>query len=392
MAIGPGKVTGLGLPGTVTEVGSADLHVTINPPAPSRFATFTMDNFGISDTRSRHEDTDFVFLSATVGANPPVFAKKSMGDVNNGTHSVGLSIEVDIPDDDTIVVFNYLIMNSGHGDDNTRTKAAQAALSTVAKEIVNHKAVTAGAIAVGTILVPLFVSAIAAIAGVLAAVEVGLLLFADCDGLVAAGALPFTGRDLIRQTSSGQKISQNTNHPGTDSPAGCGSNSRYTTACTITTAPAIQTVLDLRGAWASGGAAGPFVSVTGNSISIDMSAYHRPTASGRVLDSTHISVSFPDDKTYTGVLQAPNVILWSNNSSWTKVPPIQTVIDLNGRWMSGGVLGPAITVHGNSISIDMSAYHRPTAVGTVINGSGISVTFPDDKTYSGVLQPPGTIR
>ena len=392
MAIGPGKVTGLGLPGTVTEVGSADLHVTINPPAPSRFATFTMDNFGISDTRSRHEDTDFVFLSATVGANPPVFAKKSMGDVNNGTHSVGLSIEVDIPDDDTIVVFNYLIMNSGHGDDNTRTKAAQAALSTVAKEIVNHKAVTAGAIAVGTILVPLFVSAIAAIAGVLAAVEVGLLLFADCDGLVAAGALPFTGRDLIRQTSSGQKISQNTNHPGTDSPAGCGSNSRYTTSCTITTAPAIQTVLDLRGAWASGRAAGPFVSVTGNSISIDMSAYHRPTASGRVLDSTHISVSFPDDKTYTGVLQAPNVILWSNNSSWTKVPAIQTVIDLNGRWMSGGVLGPAITVHGNSISIDMSAYHRPTAVGTVINGSGISVTFPDDKTYSGVLQPPGTIR
>src|SRR6185437_2396378 len=370
----------------------AGLHVTINPPAPSRFATFTMDNFGISDTRSRHEDTDFVFLSATVGANPPVFAKKSMGDVNNGTHSVGLSIEVDIPDDDTIVVFNYLIMNSGHGDDNTRTKAAQAALSTVAKEIVNHKAVTAGAIAVGTILVPLFVSAIAAIAGVLAAVEVGLLLFADCDGLVAAGALPFTGRDLIRQTSSGQKISQNTNHPGTDSPAGCGSNSRYTTACTITTAPAIQTVLDLRGAWASGGAAGPFVSVTGNSISIDMSAYHRPTASGRVLDSTHISVSFPDDKTYTGVLQAPNVILWSNNSSWTKVPAIQTVIDLNGRWMSGGVLGPVITVHGNSISVDMSALNRPTAVGTVVSGSNISVAFPDAPTVTGVLQPPRTIR
>src|SRR5262249_9644708 len=111
MAIGPGKWT---------EVGSASLNVTVDLPAPSRFATFTMANFGISDTRSRHEDTDFVFLSVTVGANPPVFAKKSMGDVNNGTHSVGLSIDVDIPDDDTIVVFNYLIMNSGHSDDNTR--------------------------------------------------------------------------------------------------------------------------------------------------------------------------------------------------------------------------------------------------------------------------------
>ena len=38
-----------------------------------------MDNFGISDTRSRHEDTDFVFLSATVGANPPVFVEEVDG-------------------------------------------------------------------------------------------------------------------------------------------------------------------------------------------------------------------------------------------------------------------------------------------------------------------------
>ena len=110
--------------------------------------------------------------------------------------------------------------------------------------------------------------------------------------------------------------------------------------------------------------------MTGNSISIDMSALHRPTASGTVLSSSDISVNFPDDKTYTAVLQAPNVIRWSNNSSWTKVAAIETVIDLNGKWMSGGVLGPAITVHGNSISIDMSALKRPTAIGTVVNEFG----------------------
>jgi phospholipase C len=355
------------------------------------FATFTMDSFGISDTRSRHNDTDFVYLTATVGANPPVFVSKSMGDVNNGNHSVGLSIEVDIPDDDTIVVFNYLIMNGSHSDDNTRAKAAQAALSTVAQEIIKHKDITAGAIIVGAIAVPFFVASVAAIAGVLAVVEGGLLLFADCDGVVAHGALPFTCNDLIKRTSSGQKIADNTDQPGVDSPAGCGGNSHYTTACTIATAPAIQTVLDLRGAWASGGVAGPFVSVTGNSISIDMPP-SRPTASGRVLDSTHISVNFPDDKTYTGVLHAPNVITWSNNSNWTKVPAIQTVIDLSGSWMSGGVRGPEITVEGNSISIDMSALKRPTASGTVVNGSTISVIFPDDQTYSGELQAPGTIR
>ncbi len=391
MAIKPRNVSKGPLGGGHLPIGEV-VDVSGIIQAPSRFATFTMDSFGISNTRSLHNDTDYVFLSAAVGANDPVTVQKAMGDVNNGNHSVGLSLQVDIPDDDTPVVFSYLIMNSGHQGDNTRQKAAQAALSTIAKEIIAHKAITAGAIAVGAILVPLVVSAVAAVAAVLAVVEVGLLIFADCDGLVAAGAIPFTGADLIRRTSAGQRIANNTDHPGTDSPDGCGSNSHYTTACTITTAPATQTVLDLRGAWASGGVPGPFISVTGNSISVDMSALHRPTATGQILSSTEISVHFPDDKTYTGVLHAPNVITWSNNSSWTKVPAIQTVIDLNGRWMSGGVLGPVITVHGNSISINMSALNRPTATGTVVSGSSITVTFPDDKTYSATLQAPGTIH
>ena len=239
---------------------------------------------------------------------------------------------------------------------------------------------------------PFFVSALAAVAAILAATEAGLLLFADCDGVVAAGTLPFTCSELIRRTPSGQKIPEIADHHGSNSPSGCGSNSEYSTTCTIATAPSIPTVIDLRGEWASGGVAGPFISVTGNSISIDMSASHRPAATGSVLDSTHISVNFPDDKTYTGALQTPDVIRWSNNSSWTKVPAIGTVIDLNGQWMSGDVLGPVMTVHGNSISIDMSALKRPTALGAVVDTSNISVNFPDDKTYTGVLQKPGTIR
>jgi phospholipase C len=359
------------------------------PPAPARFATFTMDSLGISNTRSPHTDTDFVYLGATVGANPTVFVQKPLGDLNNGTHSVGLSVEVDIPDDDTIVVFNYVVLNNGHGGNDAAANAAQSALSFIAKQIINNGAVAAASITVGSIVVPFFVSAVAALAGIL---EAGLLLSVDCDGAVAGGALPFTCSELIKRTASGQKIPENADHHGTDSHVGCGSNSQYSTACTIATAPSIQTVLDLRGAWASGGVAGPFVSVTGNSISIDMSALHRPKASGSVLDSTHISVNFPDDKTYTGVLQAPNLIKWSNNSSWTKVAAIDTVIDMNGQWMSGGVVGPVITVHGNSISIDMSALKRPTAHGTVVSSSAISVNFPDDKSYTGALEKPATIR
>src|ERR1035438_9555255 len=42
---------------------------------------------------------------------------------------------------------------------------------------------------------------------------------------------------------------------------------------------------------------------------------------------------------------------------------IGTVLDLNGVWASGGVAGPVISVNGNAISVDMSAYNRPTAQG-----------------------------
>lgn len=81
----------------------------------------------------------------------------------------------------------------------------------------------------------------------------------------------------------------------------------------------IATVLNLNGKWAYGGIPGPAISVNGNSIVVDMSAYNRPTAHGSITDSSDIMVTFPDDKGYTGRLQPPSEILWSNNSAWTKV-------------------------------------------------------------------------
>jgi phospholipase C len=356
------------------------------------FAKFTLDNLRISNTRSLHNDTDFVYISATVGANPPVYGSKSLGDLNNGTHSVGLSVQADIPDDDTTVVFNYMVFNNGHGHNDVVEKAAQTALSSIGEEVVKHAATAATAVTIGSVVVPFFGSALIAVAKILGATEVVSLLFADCDGVVAAGTLPFTCSELIKRTTSGRKITETANHSGSNSPDGCGSNSQYSTTATLETAASIQTVIDLKGEWASGGVAGPFISVIGNSISINMSVSHRPTASGSIVDSTHISVHFPDDKAYTAVLQTPNVIKWSNNIVWTKVPTIETVIDLNGQWTASGVLGPTITVQGNSISINMSALKRPTALGRVVDSSHISVNFPDDKTNTAVLQKPGAIQ
>ena len=82
---------------------------------------------------------------------------------------------------------------------------------------------------------------------------------------------------------------------------------------------AVPTLIDLNGTWKSGGVPGPVISVTGPSIAVDMSAYKRPMASGTIVDKSDITVTFPDDHTYTAKLQLPNVILWSNHSAWTKV-------------------------------------------------------------------------
>ncbi len=69
-------------------------------------------------------------------------------------------------------------------------------------------------------------------------------------------------------------------------------------------------------------------------------------------------------------------------------PFIATVIILAGQWQGGGVVGPVITVAGVNLSIDMSAYNRPTAIGTILDSSTITVAFPDDATYTGTLARP----
>ena len=71
----------------------------------------------------------------------------------------------------------------------------------------------------------------------------------------------------------------------------------------------------------------------------DMSAYHRPTASGRVLDSTHISVNFPDDKTYTGRPTGPQCHQVVEQLELDESPgdPDRDRLErsLDGRWRAG---------------------------------------------------------
>jgi hypothetical protein len=54
----------------------------------------------------------------------------------------------------------------------------------------------------------------------------GDIVFADCDGLVAAEQIALAGRDLHLKTVNGP-LTMTTVHKGADSPTGCGSNSQY---------------------------------------------------------------------------------------------------------------------------------------------------------------------
>ena len=80
--------------------------------------SFTLDSFQITDTRSLHNDTDYVtytlLVKAQDGSGTPRTLTKAMGDVNNGVHAVNLSFSnVQVNPTDTVVL-NYLIVNSGH--------------------------------------------------------------------------------------------------------------------------------------------------------------------------------------------------------------------------------------------------------------------------------------
>jgi hypothetical protein len=120
-----------------------------------------------------------------------------------------------------------------------------------------------------------------------------------------------------------------------------------------------------------------------------MSAFGRPTANGTIDGLSEIMATFPDDKSYKGQLVG-NTIRWSNGSQWTKI--VNTIFDLNGSWSDGSPWIAVISEGPVALTVDMSDFDRPTAQGKIIDSSTITVTFPDDRAYTGTLISPRTIR
>ncbi len=195
------------------------------------------------------------------------------------------------------------------------------------------------------------------------------------DGILSGGSLTLVGTDLSTEMV---KISQ-VNSFGAS----------HWTKLYDTEWKRTNTTLNLNGNWTDGSSRSAVIFVEFTSLTVDMSDFIRPTAHGVIVDASTITVTFPDDATYTGQLQPPDTITWSNGSVWTKI--ISTVMDLNGNWTDGSFRSAFIYEGPEFITIDMSYFDRPNANGPIVDASNITVTFPDDATYTGQLQPPDTI-
>lgn len=121
-------------------------------------------------------------------------------------------------------------------------------------------------------------------------------------------------------------------------------------------------------------------------FTVDMSIYGRPRATGEFIGPNQIRVTFPDDGTFIGTLDGMGNIRWNNGTVWQ-------AMNFAGQWRYGGVPGPIVRQEGRHLTIDMSAYRRPTAWGTLITPNQARVTFPDGgATLVATLVSPSCIR
>ena len=93
--------------------------------------------------------------------------------------------------------------------------------------------------------------------------------------------------------------------------------SRFAVAQTVNNNSS-NTLIDLNGRWAAGDNHSAVISQSTTNLTIDMSAFDRPSAYGSILNDSTIAVIFPDDESYNGKLVPPDKIEWSNNSTWKK--------------------------------------------------------------------------
>lgn len=148
------------------------------------------------------------------------------------------------------------------------------------------------------------------------------------------------------------------------------------TATTLTT----STVFDLNGTYSDGGSRRMRVTNLNDIITVDMSAIGRPNATGVVLNSDTILITFPDDATLSAKLRAPGTIRWSNGSAWIKTRPVPNLryltIDEAAAALnaSGFQLGSVVGYPDRTCNfIGVVGRQNPSAGAAAIPGSRVNV-------------------
>jgi hypothetical protein len=217
--------------------------------------TFRMQDFQILNTRSRHEDTDFVTMAVDVNGQTHGPVTVSMGDLNNGTFNPNISIgPIRVGEDLPSVVVHYSIANMGHGDPS----AIESKLQQLANQAIQFGGTELQQWLDGQIPQPDPSDPVTVVLAVVAPVVINILItagekiannfvdgliaafFADCDGLCVFDNILIRPQDIAGFLATGQHQETRT-YPGSNSPSGCGNNSEYQVTWSLTAAPVAPT-------------------------------------------------------------------------------------------------------------------------------------------------------
>lgn len=195
-------------PGEPTSTANIEWGPNVTEIQDAPQYSFSFESIEILNTRSRDEDTNYatIGVKSDIGISGPV--SRRLGDQDNGSHNVGLSVDhVPILRDAQPVNVVWSVVNSGHSDMTKVTNAIQTTAKQILEKVFGKGSIVAE---IGSAIVSLGLT----------------FLFANCDGPVVGGNETLTGSDLYNRTSTGDLVFQ-LDHSGTDSPTGCGSNSHY---------------------------------------------------------------------------------------------------------------------------------------------------------------------
>jgi LGFP repeat len=192
-------------------------------------AVFSVDHIFITTTRNGDiwgtaKDTVVVALQMNIGSQVVGPLYKNLGKLKGGgPYPVNFSISAPVNDPAAPVVMSFQMSHSSNGDTAQLRDSSHKGFDALAAAGIGAAAGSIGG-PVG--------AAIGAVAG-LVAVAVGGLLFANCDGPVAADTIHVSGATLNDETATASH-SETKDYSGYVSQDGCGDNPLYSVAWLIT--------------------------------------------------------------------------------------------------------------------------------------------------------------